>query len=225
MRRENGQNRGMSETWIRVAVLVPTFLFCLCLHEFAHAWVATWLGDSTPKDSGRLTIQPMAHADVVGTLLLPSICIYYGLPFFGWAKPVPVDARNFKNPRRDMALVAGAGPLMNLILAAIMAGVLGIAVRTDWVVSGLSLSESLQVLCIIGIQVNLFLAVFNLLPLPPLDGFNVLQAVLPLKWAAGVYRLAPYSGIILLVLLFTGGLSLLTTPVVFLMQSLVRLVT
>src|SRR3954470_20795806 len=96
---------------MNVLLLVPVFLFSLCVHEYAHAWVAVRRGDPTPVLMGRLSMHPLAHADWVGTLLLPIICIYNGWPFFGWAKPVPVDARNFRNGRRDMALVAAAGPL------------------------------------------------------------------------------------------------------------------
>src|SRR5688572_3811325 len=106
---------------LNVILLVPVFLFSLCVHEWAHAWVATQRGDSTPRDAGRLTLQPWAHADLVGTLLLPILCIYYGMPFFGWAKPVPIDARNMKYGRKDMALVAFAGPLSNVILAVLSA--------------------------------------------------------------------------------------------------------
>src|SRR5688572_21615514 len=100
---------------LRVVLLVPVFLFSLCFHEFAHAWLATKCGDPTPANEGRLTMHPMAHADLFGTLILPILCIYYGLPFFGWAKPVPIDARNFKRGRTDVAFVAAAGPLANII--------------------------------------------------------------------------------------------------------------
>lgn len=215
----------MSGSLLNVLILVPVFLFCLCLHEYAHAWVARRLGDKTAEDAGRLTLHPLAHADFFGTLLLPSVCIYYGLPFFGWAKPVPIDARQFKNPRRDMAFVAGAGPAANLIMAAVAAGVLGVVVRPDWTAGDFSISEAAQILALLTIQVNLFLAFFNLIPLPPLDGFNILQAVLPLRWALRLYRLAPYSSWILLALLLTGGLRFLGAPVTQVYRALIHLVT
>jgi Zn-dependent protease len=215
----------MSSGLVNVVLLVPVFLFSLCLHEFAHAWVATWLGDESPRQAGRLTLHPMAHADLFGTLILPGVCIFYGLPFFGWAKPVPIDSRNFKNPRRDMALVAGAGPLSNLVLAGVSAAVLGVAVRTNLAAFSLEFSEPIQILSLVSIQVNLFLAIFNLLPLPPLDGFNVVQAVLPARWVGTLYKITPYSGLILLVLLMTGGLQLIGTPVGHLYRSLIELVT
>ncbi len=215
----------MASGFLAVVILVPVFLFCLCLHEFAHAWVAYQLGDSSARDQGRLTLHPLAHADMVGTLLLPTVCIYYGLPFFGWAKPVPVDVRNFKHPRRDMALVAAAGPASNLLLAGIAALVLGGAVRTEWVVFGSDLSSIVQVLALVSIQVNLFLAVFNLLPIPPLDGFNILQAFIPLRWAAWLYRFSPASSVLLLVLLLSGGLRYLGMPVTHLYRTLVQWVT
>src|SRR5207253_1952084 len=98
---------------MNVVLLVPVFLFSLCLHEFAHAWVAKLLGDTTAQSAGRLTLHPMAHADVFGTLILPAVCIYSGLPFIGWAKPVPVDARQFKHPPSDAAFALGPYALSN----------------------------------------------------------------------------------------------------------------
>lgn len=215
----------MTHGLMNVLVLVPVFLFCLCLHEYAHGWVANRLGDPTAKEAGRLTLHPLAHADLFGTLLLPSLCIYYGLPFIGWAKPVPVDMRHFKNPRRGMAYVAAAGPLSNLFLAGVAAAVLAFSVRTDWMIGEFNFSQALQILSLLGIQVNLFLAIFNLIPIPPLDGFNVLQAVLPARWAAGLYRFAPYSAYLLLALLLTGGLRVIGVPVAHLYRSLVGWVT
>ncbi len=210
---------------MNVLVLVPVFLFCLCLHEYAHGWVAYRLGDPTAKLAGRLTLHPLAHADLFGTLILPSLCIYYGLPFIGWAKPVPVDMSYFKNPRRGMAYVAAAGPLSNLLLAGVATGLLAVSVRTPLEIGGYEFSQALQILALLGIQVNLFLAVFNLIPIPPLDGFNVLQALMPARWAAKVYRLAPYSGYLLLALLLTGGLQLIGAPVAHIYRALIALVT
>ncbi len=215
----------MAEGLLNVLILVPVFLFSLCLHEYAHAWVASKLGDTTARDAGRLTLYPMAHADLFGTLILPSLCIFSGLPFFGWAKPVPVDPRRFKNPRVGMAYVAAAGPAANMILAGCGTAVLGIAVRTQWQIAGYAISEPLQILSLLSIQVNLFLAVFNLLPFPPLDGFNILQAIIPLRWANALYRVTPYSGIILLVALMSGGLQYIGAPVGHIYRSLISLVT
>lgn len=207
---------------MNVLLLVPVFLFSLCVHEFAHAWVATIRGDSTPREAGRLTLQPWAHADLVGTILLPIACIYYSLPFFGWAKPVPVDARQMKYGRKDMALVAFAGPLSNILLAFISAGILGGLVRlpmqTDIV-------NTMQTFAVISIQVNLMLALFNMIPIPPLDGFMVLQGVLSNRAAASFMRIAPYANVILLALLLTGGLRYLSIPATLGFRFLVGLVS
>lgn len=204
-----------------VAFLVPIFLFSLCLHEFAHAWAAYRLGDSTAARLGRLTLNPIAHADLVGTVILPSICVFSGLPFFGWAKPVPVDTRAFANPRSGMALVASAGPASNIFLALLFTGLLAAFSRTDWQWGNVQVSSGIQVLCALAIQVNLFLAVFNLLPLPPLDGYNVVQAVLPSSVVGVLERLAPFTGILLLGLLLTGGFRIISTPVMHLFRTLV----
>ncbi len=216
----------MTHGLMGVLVLVPVFLFSLCLHEYAHAWVATRLGDPTPGSLGRLSLHPLAHADTMGTLIIPSVCIFYGLPFFGWAKPVPIDARYFKNERWGMAAVAAAGPAANLLIAGVAALVLGAIVRMPLPeFEGYTVNEAAQILTVITIQVNLFLALFNLLPLPPLDGFMVIQAVLPLKWANQAYKITPYAGFILLLLLFTGGLQMIGAPVGYLFRALIGFVT
>lgn len=195
---------------MNVLLLVPVFLFSLCVHEYAHAWVAVRRGDSTPLLAGRLSLHPMAHADWIGTLLLPIVCIYNGWPFFGWAKPVPVDARNMPGGRRDMALVAAAGPLANILLAlvstAILYGLLRVPMEARVV-------ETVQLFMAISIQVNLMLAIFNLLPIPPLDGFNILQGFLSTRRAVQFASYARYANLLLLVLLFTGGLQVLVWPV------------
>src|SRR4051812_12673184 len=171
----------MSQGLLNVLLLVPVFLFSLCVHEFAHAWTAVKRGDPTAQLLGRLSLHPMAHADLFGTLLLPTLCIYYGLPFVGWAKPVPIDIRNLKHGRRDMALVAIAGPLSNVVLALMATAGLALLTHVPALAEHLpqNLMETMQVFAVVGIQVNLALAIFNLLPVPPLDGFNVVQAFLP----------------------------------------------
>lgn len=213
----------MTQSLLNVLILVPVFLFCLCLHEYAHAWVANKLGDPTAKDLGRLTLHPMAHADWMGTFVLPAVCIYSGLPFFGWAQPVPVDPRHFKKPRQGMALVAFAGPASNFFLALVATAILALAVRVPLSFGDFDVSNALQILGVLAIKVNLFLAIFNLIPLPPLDGFNVLQAFLPIRWVGTLYRLAPYSTGLLLILLMTGGLRVLGMPVEYVFRALVQL--
>lgn len=203
-----------------VLLLVPVFLFSLCVHEFAHAWTASKKGDPTPQLLGRLTLHPMAHADIVGTLLLPIFCIYYGWPFFGWAKPVPIDARHFKNPRRDLALVAAAGPASNILLALISTALLALWIRLP---IESKILETVQIFSAISIQVNLMLAFFNLIPLPPLDGFNVLQGFLSPKLSSRLYEFQRYSNVILIVLLFSGGFRYLAAPVMGIFNFLLTL--
>ena len=202
----------------RVVLLVPIFLFSLCVHEFAHAWVATKRGDPTAKLMGRLTLHPLAHADWIGTFFLPIVCIYYGWPFFGWAKPVPVDTRYFKHGRRDMALVAAAGPISNILLALIATGVLALLIRVPL---EHSVVETMQLFAVIAIQVNLMLAFFNLIPIPPLDGFMVIQGILSARVATTFSRLAPHANLILFILLFSGGLRFIATPVYRIFHALV----
>ncbi len=210
----------MSQDALRVVLLVPVFLFSLCVHEFAHAWVAVKRGDNTPQLAGRLSLHPMAHADILGTLLLPIFCIYFNVPFFGWAKPVPVDVRNLKKGRTDYALVAAAGPLSNIILAllstAVLYGLLRIPVEAK-------VLETVITFTVVAIQVNLMLAFFNLIPIPPLDGFNIFQGFLPLSAVARLQNMLRYAGLIFLIMMVTGTFRYITVPVVVCWHFLLNL--
>ena len=148
-----------------IVLLIPALVFSLSFHEFAHAWMAYRLGDSTAARMGRLTLNPMSHLDPIGSLALL-------LMGFGWAKPVPVDPRYLKNPRQDMVKVAAAGPISNIILAIIAALVLRLLFDSDF------LSNSVKTFFIIFMQINITLAVFNLLPVSPLDGSQILSPFL-----------------------------------------------
>lgn len=212
----------MNQGLQNVLLLVPVFLFSLCVHEFAHAWTAARKGDTTARLAGRLTLHPLAHADMIGTLLLPIVCIYNGWPFFGWAKPVPIDARNFKNPRRDMAIVAAAGPASNMILAVLATGLLAVLVRVP---TEAKVVETLQIFSVVSIQVNLMLALFNLIPIPPLDGFMVCQAFLTQNMARRMYRILPYSNLLLLALLLTGGFRIVSIPAMHCFRWLITAAT
>ena len=211
----------MSSGLLNVILLVPVFLFSLCFHEFAHAWMAVKRGDPTPQLLGRLSMHPMAHADILGTLILPTLAIYTGAPFFGWAKPVPVDIRNLKYGRRDFALIAAAGPLANLILAALTTVFLYFLVRVPM---QNSITETLQTFSLVSIQVNLMLAFFNLLPLAPLDGFNVIQGCVPRRIAIVLSKTSQFSGIILILLLLTGSFKYLSIPVQLTFRFLLNLI-
>lgn len=186
-------------------------LLAVSLHEASHGLVAYWLGDSTAKQLGRLSANPLKHIDPIGTVLVPIIMVLtVGLPF-GWAKPVPVDTRNFSNPQKDMALVALAGPVSNFLMALFWILVL-VFLKT-------ALPESeigfyLGITALVGINVNLILMVLNLLPVPPLDGGRVLTGVLPPQLAYYYARLE-YIGLALVIfLLVTGFLGKILSPMV-----------
>jgi Zn-dependent protease len=177
----------------------------IILHECAHGFVAYMLGDTTARDRGRLTLNPISHIDPVGSIIVPGVLflVYYlgltrSLMLFGWAKPVPVNFRNLSPRRLGMALVAVAGPLTNIILAFIFS-----RIYTLPSLSGLSK------VCAWGVLLNLTLAVFNMVPIPPLDGSRVVTSILPTSWAYYYNRLEPFGIIILLVLLNLGMLGYL----------------
>lgn len=212
----------MAQGWLNVLLLIPIFLFCLSVHEFAHAWVAVRLGDLTPYRLGRLSLHPLAHADLIGTLALPILCVFYGWPFFGWAKPVPIDIRNLKRGRRDMAIVAAAGPAANVGLALASTALLFALVRIE---VDHKIMDTVRLFTVVSIQVNVALAFFNLLPIPPLDGFNILQGFLPRRALASIYKITPAANILLLVLLVSGGLSYLGRPIGYFFRFLVQMAT
>lgn len=187
----------------------------LSFHEAAHAWAANRLGDPTARQLGRLTLNPLAHIDWIGTVLFPLIAFSSGLPLIGWAKPVPVDMRYLREPRRDFALVALAGPISNLILAvgATIAFELYVRMHLDPPV----LAEPLRM----AIVLNVLLAVFNMFPVPPLDGGNVLMGLVPYSAARALNWLRPYGFLIIYVLMFTGILWKVMGPIqIFLLRVL-----
>ncbi|ODS55111.1 MAG: hypothetical protein ABS36_10200 [Acidobacteria bacterium SCN 69-37] len=198
-----------------LGVVVPLFVILivsLSVHEAAHAWAADRLGDPTARLLGRLTLNPLAHIDWIGTVLFPLIAIVSGFPLIGWAKPVPVNWGHLRSPRRDFALVALAGPVSNVLLAVAGAVVLqGIRIGEA---PGAFAPLSLSVLLVAQfIQLNLFLAVFNMLPVPPLDGGNVLAGLVPEGVARLIDRIRPFGILILYALMFSGVLSVLYRPI------------
>lgn len=199
---------GLDFTQILSAFVI--LIASLTFHEAAHAWTANYLGDPTARQLGRLSLNPAVHIDVIGTLVFPLIALLTGVPLIGWAKPVPVDMRNLRHPRRDFAIVALAGPISNLILATAGAIVFHATLDSE---SGVAVSELLSRGLILFVLVNVLLAVFNMIPIPPLDGGNVLMGVLPESAAATIDRLRPYGFIMLYVLMLTGLLSTLTMPI------------
>lgn len=208
----------MPELVQNLAVWALPVLFAITLHEVAHGWAARALGDNTAAVQGRLSLNPIKHIDPIGTLLVPAICIAIGGFLFGWAKPVPVTARNLRHPKRDMALVAAAGPLSNLVMALLWAVLLKVAV-TQGAEEGLMLG--LKLMAGAGIVINLVLMALNLLPLPPLDGGRVLSGLLPSRLSWQLDRIEPYGFVILLALIFLGVLGPLLRPALALGQALV----
>ena len=203
----------------RIAVWILPVIFAITVHEVAHGWVAKKYGDNTASILGRLTLNPIKHVDLFGTIILPGLLLMTGTGFiFGWAKPVPVDSRNFKRPLQDMAIVALAGPVSNLIMAFLWALIirLGIFIGTN----AEAISLPLIYTGVAGISINLVLAMINLLPIPPLDGSRILTGILPNYWAWQYNRLEPYGFILLLVLLYTKILNVILEYPLFIAQKL-----
>lgn len=225
--------------------LLSTFivlLFSLTIHESAHAWTANWLGDPTARSLGRITLNPLVHVDPIGTVLLPLIAFSTGVPILGWAKPVPVNVANLRNDRSDFVWVAAAGPISNLVIA--LAGALMMRLLVVWAtnvdvlggqpsflsydLAGLS-GPVIRIfqLANLAVQINLLLAVFNMIPIPPLDGGNVLGGMLPM-WLGEPYdRLVrPYGFLLLYALLLTGTLgAIIGPPYLFLSRLLMSVTT
>jgi Zn-dependent protease len=193
----------------QILIAFGILIASLTFHEAAHAWTANKLGDPTARMLGRLSLNPAVHVDVVGTLVFPLIAMLTGFPLIGWAKPVPVDLRNLEHPRRDFAIVAIAGPISNLILASA-----GAMVFTLWDANAASPTNELIATGLVRfVLLNVLLAVFNMIPIPPLDGGNVLMGILPESMAAIVDKLRPWGFVLLYVLMLSGLLAAIIFPV------------
>jgi len=207
----------------QIAIWAIPVMFAITLHEVAHGWVASLLGDKTALMLGRLTINPLKHIDPIGTVVVPIALLVMGGFVFGWAKPVPVDSRNFKNPVADMAKVAVAGPASNLLMAIFWA----IIAKTGTVLQASTpeIGTYLIYTGFAGVSINLILLVLNLLPIPPLDGSRVLSAFLPKKLAWQFNQIAPYGFFILIGMMVFGLLSpLLMGPYTMFRDLIFRLV-
>jgi len=202
----NGIIRGIS-IWA-----IPV-VFAVVLHEVSHGWVASRLGDDTARWMGRLTLNPLKHIDPIGTVIIPLLLLVMGSPFlFGYAKPVPIDYRKLRRPKQDMVWVAAAGPVTNLLLALASAVLLFVVARLPAAASWFSHPVSLM--CQASILINMVLCIFNLLPLPPLDGGRVAVGLLPGPAAYQLSRVEPFGFLIIVVLLMTGLLQQIIGPLV-----------
>lgn len=206
----------------KICIWALPLIFAITLHEVAHGWVAYWFGDNTAKLAGRLSLNPLHHIDPVGTVAVPLLMLTVSNFIFGWAKPVPVDARNMRRPKLGMALVALAGPSANLIMAFFWGFMAWVGVWLEGSGNGFA-GVPLSYMGGAGITINVVLAVLNLLPLPPLDGGSFLENVLPPRAAYRLSLIQPYSFFILIALIFTGALSyVMMPPVVFLINGISR---
>ncbi len=214
----------MQEILQQLSVWALPILAAVVLHEVAHGYVAYRLGDPTASLMGRLTLNPLPHVDPIGTVALPLLLLASGSPFMiGWAKPVPVNFAQLRNPKRDMVFVALAGPLTNVALAVVSALALQglLAVRGADALLGAALVEPIALMAAHSVVINVVLAVFNMIPILPLDGGRVLTGLLPRTQAIAFSRTEPYGMLIVMALLATNTLSRVMGPVVhFVLQAL-----
>jgi Zn-dependent protease len=207
----------------RIFIVFAVLLFSLTVHEAAHAWSADRLGDPTARSLGRLSLNPLVHVDPIGTLLFPLLALVANVPLLGWAKPVPVDVRRLRRTRRDYVLVAAAGPASNLVLATIAALVLRLLTVSPVTLGEANMSVPLASILSSAVQINVLLAVFNMIPIPPLDGGNVIGGLLPRRLAYRFDSLVrPYGFLLLYALMLTSGLNYLIGPPTRLLLSLLQ---
>jgi len=203
----------------KIAVYALPILFAITVHEAAHGYAAKYFGDLTAEKLGRITLNPLKHIDLFGTIILPALTVMLGGILFGWAKPVPVNFANLKQPKKDMLWVAAAGPASNFVMAVCWALLLNYANYAPNTAVNFLAEMSLA-----GISINLVLMVLNLLPMPPLDGGRIAVSLLPTPMAIQLARLEQYGFIILIVLMFTGILGKIISPIIHWFERLIYVV-
>lgn len=210
----------MIQVLYTIAVWALPVLLAITLHEAAHGWVADKLGDPTARNLGRISLNPIKHIDPIGTVVLPLALLFMSGFIIGWAKPVPVDPRHFKQPHLDMAMVALAGPASNFVMACgwALLIVLSQATTGGWLAGFLFNMGSA------GITINLILMVLNLLPIPPLDGGRVIAGIMPPQMAASFMRIEPYGLFIIIGLLVSGILGKIIWPMVVFFKAFIVMI-
>jgi Zn-dependent protease len=198
---------------LEVVIQIAVLLFAVSFHESAHGWVAMKCGDNTARDLGRISMNPLRHIDPIGSLFFPLMLAISGLPIFGWAKPVPVSLQGVPNPRRANLLVSAAGPFSNLLLALLFAVPVMLLKGYERAGGRADIVFPFFVVAASSVLVNVSLAVFNLIPVPPLDGFGVVESLLPAKLIRVSMWLRRFGFIVLIVAMFTGILGLIMRPV------------
>ncbi len=204
---------------IRILIQITVLVFAVIVHEVAHGYVAYKLGDPTAKYSGRLTLNPLPHIDPFMSILLPALMIFSGMPFIiGGAKPVPVNPVYFKNYKKDVMLVSAAGPVSNILLA-----IISVLLMKFLFFFEILRSDGLSLVLGYSILINIILAAFNLIPIPPLDGSKILMGFLPDELAYKYAKIEPYGIFIILFLMITGILQIFLYPVFYLLQNLIKI--
>jgi Zn-dependent protease len=216
------------------AIQLFVLLFAITIHETAHGWAAMKKGDLTAYSMGRVSLNPLVHIDLFGTIILPLLLVLLRAPAFGWAKPVPVNPFNLKNPRRDGLWISAAGPASNILTAVVALGLIVLLkavspevqlffmnMKASFSAGGISLINGLALILFFAVLVNTYLAVFNLIPIPPLDGSGVLMGLLSPEAASSYERIRPYGFLLVIGLIYLGVLNIIIQPILSLIFTVI----